>query len=142
MDATETIDRISGRIFLRDNFVDDTILQQYVQMYPVDKLYKLKTYLYKDKSDYAHEKEWRILDLEPLTDKDADKEYSSILDKGCLKAIYYGPDMESRYKEHLRTIAKAKGIKEYDVILDRNSRKYSLKVIPLLRKNNRMEVKY
>jgi hypothetical protein len=39
--------------------------------------------------------------------------------------------MESRYKEHLRMIAKAKGIKEYDVVLDRNSRKYNLKVIPL-----------
>lgn len=131
MDATEIIDRISGRIFLRNNFVDDTILQQYAQMYPVDKLYKLKTYLYKDKSDYAHEKEWRILDLEPLADKDADKEYSSIPDKECLKAIYYGPDMESRYKEHLRMIAKAKGIREFDVVLDRNSRKYSLKVVPL-----------
>lgn len=136
MDATEMIDRISGRNFMRSNFVDDTILQQYVQMYPVDKLYKLKTYLYKDKSDYAHEKEWRILDLEPFDDKDADKEYSSIPDKGCLKAIYYGPVMESRYKEHLRTIAKAKGIREYDVVLDRNSRKYSLKVVPLLKNKN------
>ena len=69
--------------------------------------------------------------MEPLTDKDANKEFSSIPDKGCLKAIYYGPEMEERYKEHFRTIAKSKGIKEYDVVLDRNSRKYSLKVVTL-----------
>jgi len=48
-----------------------------------------------------------------------------------LLAFQGGPEMEERYKEHFRTIAKAKGIKEYDVVLDRNSRKYSLKVVPL-----------
>jgi len=64
-----------------------------------------------------------------LTDKDAKKEFSSIPDKGCLKAIYYEPKMEERYKEHFRTITKAKGIKKYDVVLDKNSRKYSLKVV-------------
>ena len=47
------------------------------------------------------------------------------------RVIYYGPDMEPRYKTHLRSIAKAKGIREYDVVLDRNSRKYSLKVVSL-----------
>lgn len=131
MDATEIIDRISGRNFMMSNGVDDSVLQQFEQLNPIDRLYWIKTYLYKDKAEYAHEKEWRLIDMEPLTDKDANKEFSSIPDKGCLKAIYYGPEIEERYKEHFRTIAKSKGIKEYDVVLDRNSRKYSLKVVPL-----------
>lgn len=49
---------------------------------------------------------------------------------GYLKAIYYGPHMEAQYKTQLISIAKEKGIREYDVVLDRNSRKYSIKVVP------------
>lgn len=91
-------------------------------------MYFIKMYLYKDKADYSHEREWRILKI----DKDSlNHDFISIPDMGYLKAIYYGPHMEARYKTHLRSIAKAKGIREYDVVLDRNSRKYCLKVVPL-----------
>ena len=93
-------------------------------------MYFIKMYLYKDEAEYSHEREWRMLKI----DKDSiNQDFISIPDMGYLKAIYYGPDMESRYKEHIRTIAKAKGIKEYDVVLDRNSRNYNLKVVPLLK---------
>ena len=93
-------------------------------------MYYIKMYLYKDKAEYSHEREWRMLKI----DKDSlNQDFISIPDMGYLKAIYYGPHMEPRYKEHLRTIAKAKRIREYDVVLDRNSRKYSLKVVPLLK---------
>ena len=131
MDATEIIDRISGKNFLMSNNVDDSIMQQFELLSPIDRLYWLKIYLYKDKADYSHEKEWRLIDIAPLTDIYANKDFSSITDNGCLKAIYYGPEIEERYKEHFRKIAKHKGIKEYDVALDMNSRKYSLKIVPL-----------
>ena len=131
MDATEMIDRICGRDFMMSNNVDDSIMQQFKQLTPIDWLYWLKIYLYKDKADYAHEKEWRLIDIAPLTDKYASKDFSLIPDMGCLKAIYYGPEMEERYKEHFREIAKHKGINEYDVVLDMNNRKYSLKIVPL-----------
>jgi len=45
-----------------------------------------------------------------------------------LKAIYYGPDIAKKDKEKLHRIAVKKGLKEYDVNLDAESRKYDLKV--------------
>ena len=85
-------------------------------------------YLYKDKAEYAHEREWRMLKF----DRDSiNQDFINIPDMGYLKAIYYGMHMEPRYKTYLRHIAKQKGIREYDVVLDTNSRKYALKIVPL-----------
>lgn len=141
LDATEMIDRICITDYVDSiqpeeayKEVFDLFKTQLHQRCPIDSMYFIKMFLYKDKVEYSHEREWRMLKI----DKDSiNQDFISIHDMGYLKAIYYGPDMESRYKKHLRTIAKAKGIREYDVVLDRNSRKYSLKVVPLLRDKNK-----
>lgn len=137
LDATEMIDRICITDYVdsiqpeeayKDVF--ELFKTQLHQQCPIDSMYFIKMYLYKDEAEYSHEREWRMLKI----DNDSlNQDFISIPDMGYLKAIYYGPDMESRYKEHLRTIAKAKGIREYDVVLDRNNRKYNLKVVPLLK---------
>ena len=49
-------------------------------------------------------------------------------DVGCLKAIYYGPDISQKDKQELHQIAVEKGLKEYDVDLDTGSRRYDLRV--------------
>lgn len=128
MDATEMIDRLSGQEYMRSWGVDESALQAYTTAFPVDYLYWLKMFLYKDKVEYSHEKEWRILELPPFVPGEKRKEFSSIQDAGTLKAIYYGPEMEDRYKAHLREVARKKGILEFDVTLNRNSRKYELGV--------------
>lgn len=83
-----------------------------------------KPYLYKDKVDYGHEREWRIL----YYNEESTEDYMEISDQGCLKAIYYGPDIKAEDYEILHQIAKNKGIDEYKVSIDNNSRKYSLMV--------------
>lgn len=57
-----------------------------------------------------------------------ENDYSSIPDNGCLKAIYYGPDLSVEDKNKLHKIAVRKRIAEYDVILDEDSRSFDLKV--------------
>lgn len=133
MDATEMIDRLIGQNYMVfNNDVPEDIKKQYAAMVPIDRLYFQKVYLYKDKAEYSHEKEWRLLDIEDLNSPEAKDDFFEINDVNSLKAIYYGPEIESRYKEHLRRIAKQKGIKEYDVVLDTNSLKYDLTIIPTL----------
>ena len=83
-----------------------------------------KPYLYKDKEEYGHEREWRLLHYEKVNTDD----YMEISDFGCLKAIYYGPDIKEDDYEKLHQIASRKGIAEYKVSIDENSRKYSLKI--------------
>ena len=135
LDATEMIDRICITDYV-DSIQPEEVYKEVFELFktqlhqqcPLDSMYFIKIYLYKDEAEYSHEREWRMLKI----DQDSiNQDFISIPDMGYLKAIYYGPDMKSRYKEHLRIIAKAKGIKEYDAVLDRNSRKYSLKVFPL-----------
>lgn len=58
-------------------------------------------------------------------------DYANIPDRSCLKAIYYGPHIEDRYKIHLRDIAKSKNIKEYNVTIDAENPKFELKIIDL-----------
>ena len=135
LDATEMIDRICITDYV-DSIQPEEAYKEVFELFktqlhqrcPIDFMYFVKMYLYKDKAEYSHEREWRMLKI----DKESlNQDFISIPDMGYLKAIYYGPEMEPRYKIHLRTIAKAKGIDEYDVVLDRNSRKYSLKIVPL-----------
>lgn len=83
-----------------------------------------KPFLYKDKEEYAHEREWRIL----YYNEKASEDFVELPDEGCLKAIYYGPDIKKADYETLHQIALNKGIKEYRVSIDDNSRKYGLKI--------------
>ena len=86
-----------------------------------------KPFLYKDKEEYGHEREWRLL----YYDKASTADFMELPDQGCLKAIYYGPDIKQEDYEKLHSIASRKRINEYRVSIDDNSRKYSLKVSPL-----------
>ena len=83
-----------------------------------------KPFLYKDKNEYEHEREWRMLYYEP----ELNDNYVSIPDDGFLNAIYYGPDIDPNTKKELRRIAQKQEIKEYEVFLDADNRKYQLKV--------------
>lgn len=87
-------------------------------------LYPHKPYLYKDKEEYGHEREWRLLHY----DEKCTDDYMEISDRSCLKAIYYGPDITEEDYVKLHQIAIQKGIEEYRVSIDDNSRKYSLKI--------------
>ena len=91
---------------------------------PFNQLYFYKAYLYKDRKEYSHECEWRML----YYNLEDDNDYVSIPDVECLKAIYYGPDIKYENKERLHKIAMEKGIKEYEVYLDTETRDYSLQV--------------
>ena len=95
---------------------------------PIDLLHWYKTYLYKDSRAYSHEREWRIITRCPYQQ---DSDYSEIPDLDCLKAIYYGPNMEKRYKDFLMNIAQGMGIKQYIVVLDEYSTNYELKIIEI-----------
>lgn len=86
-----------------------------------------KAYLYKDKEEYGHEKEWRMLYYSETDFKD----FVEIPDDGCLKAIYYGTDITDEDYEKLHQIALRRGIKEYKVSIDEDTPKYSLKITEL-----------
>ena len=131
MDATEMIERLGGQNSMDYFNVSEDIKKQYAATVPIDRLYFQKIYLYKDKAEYSHEKEWRLLDMEYINSPEANEDFFAIDDANSLKAIYYGPEMNLLYKAHLRSIAKQKGIREYDVVLDIDSKKYSLRIVPL-----------
>ena len=83
-----------------------------------------KPFLYKDKEEYGHEKEWRLL----YYDEKSLDDFMEIPDEGCLTAIYYGMDIKPKNQEKLHQIAVKKGLKEYKVSIDEDSTKYSLKI--------------
>ena len=86
-----------------------------------------KPFLYKDKEEYEHEREWRVLYYDDKNSGD----FIEIPDEGCLKAIYYGMDIKDDDYNMLHQIALKKGLKEFRVAIDDNSRKYSLKITSL-----------
>lgn len=94
-------------------------------LFEFDRLFLYKSYLYKNKEEYGHEKEWRMITRCP---NDADSMYGSIPDYGCLKAIYYGPEMNKEFKDFWHEVSVQKGIKEYNVSIDKDSPKYELKI--------------
>ncbi len=94
----------------------------------INQLHWYTSYLYKDKKEYEHEHEWRML----YYNLEDENNYVSIPDMDCLKAIYYGPDISPKDRMELHEIAIAKGLKEYNVSLDAESRKYDLKIIPTI----------
>lgn len=93
---------------------------------PLNALHMYKPYLYKDRAEYAHEREWRMI----CYDMENKGDISLIPDMNCLKAIYYGPDISQDNRKKLHEVATKKGIAEYDVSLDTDSRSYNLKVTP------------
>ena len=90
----------------------------------INQVYWYRAYLYKDRREYEHEHEWRML----YYNLDNEDNYEFIPDVGCLKAIYYGPDIEDEDKNKLHEIAISRGIKEYAVSIDYDSPKYDLKI--------------
>lgn len=99
-------------------------VEEYDKRYSMNQLYWFTSYLYKDKKEYQHEHEWRML----YYNFDDENDYCSIPDNNSLKAIYYGPDISDKDKNQLHKIAQEKGLAEYDVSLDIDSRKYELKI--------------
>ena len=95
---------------------------------PINQLHWYKSYLFKEKKEYQREKEWRLICHFPNGN---DENYTDVSDCGCLKSIYYGPDIDKYYKIHLRDVAKLNKIKEFDVSIDENSQKYKLKITPI-----------
>ena len=113
--------------YMREKCLKEEWMRNWAPLYhsvPLNFLHVYKPYLYKDKAEYAHEREWRMMYYD-LENKDG---FSLIPDLNCLKAIYYGPDISAGNREILHQIAKDKGIAEYDVNLDPDSRAYGLKV--------------
>lgn len=86
-----------------------------------DKMYYTKAALYKS-PQWQYEKEWRLF-----------LNKNNSIGLSCLDiqikpiAIYYGNDISSINKTILRGMAKAKGIKEYQMYIDTQSDKYTMK---------------
>lgn len=82
-------------------------------------------FLYKDRREYEHEQEWRML----YYDLDLDSDFVSVPDHQCLTGIYYGPSTKEKDIALLHSIAEKRGLSEHRVVSDAESRKYDLKVI-------------
>lgn len=111
------------------NLITNQLLQSITStkdLLPVDLLHWYKAHLYKGQNGYAQEKEWRMLSHCPSA---MDSDFTEIPDRQCIKAIYYGPKIKGKNKQRLHNIAKARGIEEYDVILDNNSPRFELRTI-------------
>ena len=119
-----------SKAYMREKSRNEEWMKSWAPLYhsvPINALHVYKPYLYKDRAEYAHEREWRMICYD-FENKD---DFSLIPDLNCLKAIYYGPDISADNKEKLHEIAMNKGIAEYDVSLDIDSRSYDLKVSEL-----------
>lgn len=119
-----------GNIYVYEHFKqigDKNMLDYLSSQLRINQVYWYRAYLYKDREEYEHEHEWRML----YYNLDNEKDYESIPDIGCLKAIYYGPDIPSKDKDKLHKIAVKRRLKEHQVSLDTESRNYALKVTPL-----------
>lgn len=117
-----------GNAYMKEKCLKEDWMRSWAPLYhsvPLNAMHIFKPYLYKDKAEYSHEREWRMICY------DENKEdFSLIPDLNCLKAIYYGPDISSENRNKLHEIAIARGIAEYDVAFDQESRNYNLKVCP------------
>ncbi len=120
-----------GNIYTYESFkqIDNKhpLIDMLISSVSINELHWYKSYLYKDKNEYEHEREWRMLYYNLKNEND----YESISDMGCLKAIYYGPDITSENRNILHEIAAQKGLKEYEVDIDTGSCKYDLRVTAL-----------
>lgn len=119
-----------SKAYMREKCQKEEWMKSWASFYfpvPLNALHMYKPYLYKDKAEYAHEREWRMI----CYDMENKGDFSLIPDMNCLKAIYYGPDISQDNRKELHRVATNKGIAEYDVSLDIDSRSYNLKVTPL-----------
>lgn len=97
-------------------------------MLPIDTLFLHKSYLYKSRESYGQENEWRMICRCPAMES---SDYANISDRKSVKALYYGPDIEERYKSHLRKVAQLRGLEEYDVSVDLDNPNFELKLTKL-----------
>ena len=114
--------------YMREKCLKEEWMRSWAPLYhsiPLNILHMYKPYLYKDRAEYAHEREWRMI----CYDSETKNDFSLISDMNCLKAIYYGPDISSENRNKLHEIAQKRGIAEYDVTFDLESRKYDLKIL-------------
>ena len=120
-----TIDESNA--YMREQCMTVEWMKSWIPIYrsfPLNALHLFKPYLYKDKAEYVHEHEWRMIKYDFKVNDD----YLLIPDYDCLKAVYYGPDISSVHRACLHEIAQRRGIAEYDVFFDLESRNYLLKV--------------
>lgn len=86
-----------------------------------DMMASIKAALFKSKQ-WEYEKEWRMIDPGPhdiLNPAPSVMEYRPV-------AIYYGRNIEAKNRERLHEIAAAKGIKEYEMVIDYAGERYEM----------------
>ena len=121
-DATKEESCVLLYDYIKEHPEAKAFFYEIIKNYPLNQLYFYKTYLYKDKREYQHEYEWRMI----YVDYNNKSPYAELDEYDSLKAIYYGPDIKSEDKEQLHRIAEKRGIKEYKVFLDTESKSYDL----------------
>ena len=89
----------------------------------IDQLDKIKSALYKS-SEWAYEKEWRLINS-------ADQAHTHPSLKYAPTGIYYGSRISEINKKILHNMAIEKGLKEYEMYLDRSSSDYQMRIRPL-----------
>lgn len=88
-----------------------------------DQLDKIKSALYKS-SEWAYEKEWRLINsLNPV------HTHPSL--KYAPTGIYYGSRISEINKKILHNMAIEKGLKEYEMYIDRSAYDYQMRIRPL-----------
>ena len=94
-----------------------------IPMVHIDQLDKIKSALYKS-LDWEYEKEWRLINSIDCDSPHPSIEYYPI-------GIYYGSRISEINKKILHNIAVEKGLKEYEMYIDRSSSDYEMKIKPL-----------
>lgn len=87
----------------------------------------IKAALYKS-SIWGYEREWRMIDPGP---HDVLNPVASVIEYRPV-AIYYGKNIDIKNKTRLHKIAVAKGIKEFEMLIDCGGEKYEMGYRPLL----------
>ena len=94
-----------------------------IPMVHIDQLDKVKSALYKS-LDWEYEREWRL-----INSIDCDSPHPSI--EYPPTGIYYGSRISEINKKILHNIAVEKGLKEYEMYIDRSSSDYHMRIRPL-----------
>lgn len=89
----------------------------------IDQLDMIKSALYKS-PEWAYEEEWRLINC-----ADKDNPHPSL--KYAATGIYYGSRISEINKKILHNMAIEKGLKEYEMYIDRSSSDHEMKIRPL-----------